>query len=440
MLHLALPIALQQLVWASLGMVSMIMVGQLGDVSVAAVGLGNQVFFLLTLVLFGINSGSAMFTAQMWGKGDLVSIRKVMAVGLSLSLMTGVIFLVVALLIPQVVLGIFSRDPAVIAAGSEYLRIFSLAFIFTAVTFSFAAILRSTGEVRTPIIINMAALAFNTALSYILIFGLLGLPEMGLRGAAWAIVISRLLECSALLFVTYWRRLPAAVTLRDASLLRLPFILSVLIPMAPVVLNELLWSLGITAYNVVYARINTESIAAMNIVGTIDNLALVAFVGLANACAILVGNRIGAGEEALAQRYAGRTLVIGAAGALLVGALIFLGSGFILSLYNVSAQVIAYAQRVLVIVSSLLWLRMSNLVLFIGIFRAGGDARFAFLLDAVIIWTVGVPLALFGAFVLDLPVYWVYLLVMTEELAKWSIGLGRFFSRRWIHNLAQAVG
>ena len=177
----------------------------------------------------------------------------------------------------------------------------------------------------------------------------------------------------------------------------------------------------------------------MNIVGTIDNLALVAFIGLANACAIMVGNRIGAGEEDLAHRYAARTLILGVGGALLVGGLILSSSGFILDLYNVSPQVIEYARRVLVIISLLLWLRVSNLVLYIGIFRSGGDTRFAFLLDAVIIWVVGVPLAFYGAFVWHLPVYWVYLLVMSEELVKWSIGLWRFFSRRWIHNLAVAV-
>jgi len=420
-------------------MVGMLMVGQLGDVSVAAVGLGNQVFFLLSLVLFGINSGSAMFTAQLWGKGDLASIRKVLALGLALSLITSGIFLAIAVFIPQVVLGIYSRDPAVIAAGSDYLRTFGLSFMVTAVTFSYAAVLRSTGEVRTPIVINMVALCLNTALSYVLIFGLLGLPQLGLRGAAWAVVISRSLECIALLFVTYRFHLPAALTVSDARAVRLPFAVSILTPIAPVVFNELFWSLGITAYYVVYARIGTESIAAMNIVGTIDNLALVAFIGLANACAIMVGNRIGAGEDDLAHRYAARTLILGVGGALLVGGLILSSSGFILDLYNVSPQVIEYARRVLVIISLLLWLRVSNLVLYIGIFRSGGDTRFAFLLDAVIIWVVGVPLAFYGAFVLHLPVYWVYLLVMSEELVKWSIGLWRFFSRRWIHNLAVSV-
>ena len=197
-------------------MVGMLMVGQLGDVSVAAVGLGNQVFFLLSLVLFGINSGSAMFTAQLWGKGDLASIRKVLALGLALSLITSGIFLAIAVFIPQVVLGIYSRDPAVIAAGSDYLRIFGLSFMVTAVTFSYAAVLRSTGEVRTPIVINMAALCLNTALSYVLIFGLFGLPQLGLRGAAWAVVISRSLECTALLLVTYRFHLPAALTVSDA--------------------------------------------------------------------------------------------------------------------------------------------------------------------------------------------------------------------------------
>jgi Na+-driven multidrug efflux pump len=213
----------------------------------------------------------------------------------------------------------------------------------------------------------------------------------------------------------------------------------VLRPVLPVLINEILWSLGITAYQVIYARLGTEQLAAVNISTTITDLAVVAFIGLGNATAILVGNMIGSGDEQHAQAYAGRSLLLSFLGSLLLGIALLTLSPFILSLYKVSPEVIIYARSVLLISASFLWLRMMNLIIFIGIFRAGGDTRFALLLDGFIIWLVGVPLTAYGAFVLHLPIYLVYLLTMSEEIAKWSLGLWRFFSHRWIHNLTETV-
>jgi putative MATE family efflux protein len=435
----ALPIALQNLVMSSLNLVSVMMIGQLGEVSVAAVGLSNQVYFLLTLYLFGITSGSAIFTAQLWGKGDVPNIRRVLGLALKLAMAGGTAFFLLSVLLPSFVLGIYSQDPQVIRLGSDYLRVFGWSFLFLPVTFCFSAVLRSTGDVRLPLFVSGTALTFNALLSFLLIFGIGGLPRLGILGAAVSVLITRVLEALVLVGITLYRRLPAAVSLVDILNFDLAFAARILKPIAPVAVNEVLWALGVTSYNIVYARISTESIAAMNIASSIDNLAIVAFNGIAHACAVLVGNRIGAGEETKAFQYAGRSLGLGALGGLFVGSLILLGVEPLLGMYKVSAAVIDYTQRVLVIISLLLWLRASNLILFVGIFRSGGDTRFALLLDAGIIWAIGVPLAVAGAFLFHLPVYLVYLLVMTEELTKWLLGMRRFLSRKWIHNLAQTL-
>jgi MATE family, multidrug efflux pump len=438
--HFALPIALQQFIMSSLNMVGVMMIGQLGEVPVAAVGLANQIFFLLNLLLFGITSGSAIFTAQLWGKRDIPNIRKVLGLALTLGLTGGTVFLIIAEFFPAAALSIYSKDPAVIALGSDYLRIFGLSFIMFAITYCYSAVLRSTGDVRTPLVVSIATLSFNTLFSYVLIFGKLGFPILGVHGAAIAAFSARVLECIGLLWLVYRRDSPAAAKLRELFSFDLVFVGKVLKPVLPVVANEMLWSLGITAYNVVYARIGTESIAAMNIVASIEQLAFVLFQGIGNACAIMVGNRIGAGDEDEAFRYAARSEALGIAGGLVVGMMILASADPILSLYNVSPTVVDYAHRVLIIIGLLLWLRVSNMILFIGILRSGGDTRFAFILDGVIIWVVGVPLAFAGAFLFHLPVYWVYLLVMSEEITKWLLGISRFFSRKWIHNLAQTVG
>jgi len=439
MVSVAVPIALQSFVVSALNMVSSLMIGQLGETAVAAVGLANQIFFLFTLVLFGVNSGAAMFTAQLYGKGDIRNIRRVLGLAIILGQAVALIFLIIAVVFPQVAIGVYSKDPAVIALGGDFLRVFGWSYLFVAITLSFSAILRSIGDVRTPLIVSLSALSLNALLSYCLIFGKFGLPMLGVRGAAVSILIARIVECGAIIGLTYGHRSPIAARLSEMFTLDLPFAQRVLKPVLPVALNELLWSLGITAYNVVYARIGTESIAAMNITSTIDNLALVIFIGIANACAILVGNRIGAGEEQKAFDYAGRSLSLGVIGALVMGGAILAGYPYILALYKVSPQVIDYAQHVLTIVAFLLWVRVSNLILLVGIFRSGGDTRFGLLLDAGSIWAVGVPLALLGAFVFHLPLQWVYLMIMADEVFKWVVGMWRYLSKRWIHNLNQAV-
>jgi len=437
--QIALPIALQNLIMSSLNMVGMMFIGQLGETPVAAVGLANQVFFLLQLVLFGITSGIAIFTAQLWGKKDIPNIHKVLSLSVLLGLFAGLVFLLLTQLAPQAVLGVYTRDVQVIALGSAYLRIFGWSYLFTAVSFSYAAVLRSTGEVRLPLVVSITALGVNTLLSYVLIFGAFGLPALGVHGAAWAALLARILECLGMLWYTYRLRTPAAMPPRLLFSLDPGFVVKVLKPVLPVMLNELLWSLGITAYNAIYAHISTQAIAAMNIVYTIDNMALVFFLGLTTACAILVGNRIGAGEKEEAHLYALRTLVLAVAASLLVSGLILSLTPSILSLYKVSAEVISYAQKVLTIIALLFWLRVTNVILLVGALRSGGDTRFALVVDGFIIWLVGVPLAYLGAFAFHLPVYWVYLLVMSEEFTKAALGLWRFLSKKWIHDLARTV-
>jgi Na+-driven multidrug efflux pump len=194
---IALPIILQYFISSSLNMVGTIMIGQLGDTAIAAVGLANQIFFLFALLMFGINSGSAIFTAQFWGKKDILNIRKVLGLSLALGLVGSAFFVGISVFFPQAIIGIYSKDPAVIAVGSQYLRIFGLSFGFTAITLCYSSVLRSTGDVRTPLLVSIAALSINTLLSYILIFGKFGMPALGVIGAAYAVLIARILESSA---------------------------------------------------------------------------------------------------------------------------------------------------------------------------------------------------------------------------------------------------
>ncbi len=435
----SLPIASQQVINSILNMVSVILVGQRGETAVAAVGLAGQVFFLLNLVLFGVGSGSAIFTAQLWGKRDLPRLRNVLGLCLLLSLLTCLVFFLLSEILPGRILAIYSNDPQVISLGSDYLRIFAWSFPFFTITYIFSIVMRSTGEVNLPMIVSSAGLALNAALTYGLIFGKAGLPELGVPGAAVANVIARAMECITLLTISYIKKSPIAASLRELMSFDIRFTWMVLKPVIPVALNEFLWSSAITAYNVVYAHIGTGSIAAINMIATIDNLAFSIVSGITNATAVMVGHRIGSGDEKEAFRHAGRSLGIGAILGAILSLAAILGAGNILSLFKVSTEVLHEAQTVLLIFSIFLWLRSMNSIMVVGVLRSGGDTRFCLFLDGVIIWIVGVPLAILGGIVFHLPVYWVYLLVMTEEVTKWLVGIPRYLSRKWIHNLARTV-
>ena len=439
-LKIALPIAIQQLVTSSLNMASVVIIGQKGEVAVAAVGLANQIFFLLNLVLFGIGSGMAMFTAQLWGKRDVPNIRKVLGLSLKLQLGAAILFFGLAQAIPTQLISIYSTDARVIAAGAEYLRTFSWSFIFFAVTFSYAFILRSTGNVRMPVMVSIASLVVNAVLTYGLVFGALGLPMLGVLGAAIAINLARGLEMLALLVMTYRNpETPAAATLAELRYFDLGFTWKIMKPVIPVALNEIFWSFGITTYNIIYARMGTETIAAVNIYSTVDNVAFALLIGLGNATAVLVGNQIGAGEESRAHRYAGRSIGLAIAFGWLIGASLLLIRTPVLSLYNVSPLVIQNAHAVMTIAALAIWIRATNMIVIIGALRSGGDTVFSLILDGFVIWLVGVPLAALGAFVFNLPIQWVYLLVLSEELTKFIFGLWRYFSKKWINNLTSVV-
>ena len=439
-LRISLPITLQNFVFSAANMASVIMIGQEGDTAVAAVGLASQIFFLFNLILFGLGSGTGIFTAQLWGKHDISNIRKVLGLSLRLSLGLAVIFFLLVQFFASQILSIYSSDLQVVAVGASYLRIFSWGFFFFAITFAYVFILRSTGNVRLPVIASVISIFLNAFLTYGLVFGQFGLPRLGVNGAAISIIISRAVECIFLLGGIYLgKEKTAAASLSEITFFDWAFAWKILKPVLPVALNEIFWSFGITTYTIIYARMGTESIAAINIFNTIDNMAFIFFIGLGNATAVIVGNKIGAHQNEDAQKFAGRSLGLAVLIGILVGFLLLILRAPVLSWYKVSPQVLINSKNIIFIAAMFLWLRAANMIIIIGILRSGGDTLYSLVLDGFVIWLVGVPLAAFGAFYLHLPIHYVYLLVLSEELTKFIFGVRRYFSMKWINNLTQVV-
>jgi len=435
LLVIAVPISFQQLLSASLNMIDVIMVGQLGETAIAALGLSNQVFFVLILILFGTTSGMAIFTAQYWGKQEMEPIRKVLGMSLIVSVSIAFVFTLVALLIPEAALGFYTKDTAVIELGSSYLRIVGFTYIPIAIATAYIAVLRSIQLIKLTVVATVVALVFKTILGYGLIFGIGGLPALGVRGAAIGTAAGWTLELILLLVLIYTQKTPLAANPLTFFSFDLPFFTRVLKTALPAVANEFFWSLGITTYNAIYAHIGTDAIAAINVNATIEELGFVVFLGLGNACSVLVGNRIGAGRKDEAYEIVRRVILLGLFFALTVGGVVILLRGAVVGLYELSPSGANNVRWLLTVMASTLSIRMFNFSVFIGALRAGGDTRFALLMEICSIWLIGVPAAYVGAFVLHLPVYLVYLMVMLEELAKAFVSGWRYRSKRWIHDL-----
>jgi Na+-driven multidrug efflux pump len=203
----------------------------------------------------------------------------------------------------------------------------------------------------------------------------------------------------------------------------------------PALLNEMFWALGITTYNAVYAHIGTEAIAAINVNATIEELAFVVFMGLGNACAVMVGNRIGAGKKDEAYETVRRMIILGVGAAWIVGLAIVAVRDVVVRLYELSPDGAHNVRMLMLMMAGALWIRIFNFSTFLGALRAGGDTRFALMMEFASIWFIGVPAAYIGAFILRLPVYYVYILVVLEEVAKAFASGWRFKSRKWIHDL-----
>lgn len=434
-LALAVPVAFQQLITAMLNMIDVLMVSQLGDAAVAALGLANQIFFLLILFLFGTTSGMAIFTAQYWGKGDLENIRKVLGICLALSVSAAAVFSAAAIFAPEALMGFYTTDPEVIRLGSDYLRIVGVSYVLMAISVSYISILRSITQVTMTVIVSVIALVLKTILGYALIFGHFGLPVLGVRGAAIGTAVGWAFECILLLVLVYARRTPLAASPLTFFHFDRAFLFKVLRTSVPAALNEVIWSFGITTYTAVYARIGTNAIAAININATVEELVFVLFIGLGNACSVMVGNKIGEKDKETAFEYSRRFTILAVLLAVLGGVVVFFLRDVVPTWYPISPAAVENLRNIMLVYSCSAWLRVYNFMLFIGALRAGGDTKFAMFTELFSIWVIGVPAALIGGFVLHLPVYYVYALVLLEEAAKAIIVTRRYLSRLWINDL-----
>lgn len=431
---LALPIVIQNLLMTSLNMADTLMVGALGDIPVAAVGIGNQVSFLVQLFMIGIAGGCSVFVAQFWGKKDKKNIKKVVGLGIISSLIVGLIGSLVVLFNIDGIAKLFSKDLVVIAQVNDYLKVVVISYILNAVTLSLAYVLRSMEDAKTPMIISAISVLTNVVLNYIFIFGKFGVPAMGVKGAAIATVIARVVECILLIWVAS-RNEVLQGKFKEFLDFDKKFSIEVYKSVVPILLNDVCWGIGNFLYSIAYGQIGTEAMASVQICTNIQNLFMVLCMSVASASLVIIGNQVGSGREDKAKEYTRKITGLSFIMGIVIAILVILLSGPIIGLFNVSEEVKNSSILMLNIFTFIAPIRIINIVLIVGAFRGGGDASYALKLESATMWFIGVPLAFIGAMFLNLKVYQVVLLVSIEEIVKFIFTMLRLKSGKWIKSV-----
>lgn len=435
---IALPIALQNLLVFLTQMLDTIMLGELGDVPLTASSLANQVFFVYSLFTFGIAGGSAVLTAQYWGKQEMQPIKIVMATVLRLVAVVGVLLSVLVLAFPSQIMSIFSPDQAVIAAGVDYLRIIGFMYFFFGVSNTLISLLRSIEMVKVAVIANATSLVVNGGLNYILIFGKFGAPRMEVQGAALATVIAKIAEL--LIVLIYVFAVDKQLNLKIADLFRRDPILSADLRKycTPVVLNELAWSLGIAMQSLLFGRMSTIAVSANTIIGVVQQLATLVIFGIANAAAVIIGKTIGEGNLALAKQRGRKLKVLAIIMGLFAAVMILLSRNAMVDFYNVSEETKVLAKQMLNITALIVFFISNSSVCIVGILRGGGDTKFSLAIELIALWCFAVPLGFLAGMVLKLPVLVVYLLFKSDEIVKTVICWVRVAGDKWIRNVTRS--
>lgn len=437
---IALPVAMQGMLNTIVNLVDTMMIGTLGETPIAAVGLANKVFFVFSLLVFGVVSGSGVLAAQYWGNKDVKNIRKVLGIALMISVLGSLLFVVPSELRPDFVMRIFTTSEGAIAVGAAYLSVAALSYPFTAVTNTYVAMLRAVGQVKAPVMISCMTIFINITFNYILIFGNFGAPALGATGAAIATLIARMVECTAIICVVYITKSPIACRIREMFGYSKAFVKQFFWTASPVIANEFIWGLGTTMYSLAYGRMGDNAVAAITIATTIQDIVIVLFQGLSAATAVILGHEMGAGNLKRAERYAKNFLILQFIVTVFAGAFCYASRWNIIGMYRITPQVAEDVSRCLIAFVLFAPFRMFNYVNVVGVLRSGGDTKVCLFIDTSGVWIIGIPMAFIGGLWLKAPIYIVYSMVMIEEVYKAVIGYIRYRQKKWLRNLAAELG
>lgn len=439
MLAVALPVSVQFLISTSINMADTVMISSLGGASIAAVGLVNQFVFFFMVVCFGICSAGAVFFAQYFGSDDMPNVRRYLSLSIQLVSIVSILFTIISLLFPQQIMQLLIPDAEVIEVGVGYLQVIALTFLFTGLSQCFNTVLRSVNRANEPLRVSILAFFTNVFFNYMFIFGHFGAPALGATGAAIGTLIARALEVALLSFMVF-RSQNSSADVRPLDLMKYhgPRMRRFFQIALPIILAETLWSFGQLLFAVAYARIGQEATAAIQLTTTIQNVFFILVNSLSSAASVLIGQSLGAGNPKRAftnaTYFLQLTILIGLASTAILAGM----PDLLLKIYSGLDPVLYETSRQLLIIRGIfIPFRFINGMLFVGIFRAGGDTRVPLIFEMFTMWVFAIPMAFIGVLVLKWPLLWIFLIVSLEELLKVFLISPRFIKRKWMRNITE---
>lgn len=437
-LQLAFPIMIQNLISTLVNSADTIMLGYVSQTAMAASSLANQYTFVLFCFYYGLSVGTSVLCAQYWGKGDKRTVERILGLASRVVILISLIFFCISFFFPGTIMRLFTNSPETIAEGIRYLRVLSFSFIFMGFAQIFVSALRSVGKVVFPSVIYVVSLLVNVILNAAFIFGLFGLPKLGIIGVALGTVTARVVEAVMCLVYSAASRdikLKLENLFRPSGVLFKDFIKI----SAPAVINDLVWGLAASTFTAILGHIGDDMVAANAVAVMVVNIGAIVCRGFANATTIIVSQTLGENRMEDTKVYAGRMLW-------LTFAVSVLGCGVILAIRplmlwfysdKLTPTALSYLGTLMIMTTWRLIGEAVNTCLICGCFRGGGDSKFGMILDTIFMWGVAVPLMAVAAYVLKLPPIWVYFVMTLDELEKMPFIFAHYFKHKWMKNITR---
>ena len=445
LLSVMVPVLIQNVITNFVSLLDNIMVGTIGTESMSGVAIVNQLLFVFNLCIFGGLSGAGIFTAQYYGSGDQEGVRYTIRIKYIVGLTASVLFGAAFILFGDDLIGLFLHEgeiglnlEATLAFGKDYLWIMLIQMLPFAVMQVYGSTLRECGETLVPMKAGIVAIFVNLILNYILIFGKLGLPALGVVGAAIATVIARFVECGIIVIWAHRHTKEHPYIKGLYRNFRIPsdILKKVAVKGLPLLVNELLWSAGMTTLNQCYSVRGLEVVSAINISSTVSNLFFCAFFATGTTVAIIVGQLLGAGELERAIDEDRKIIAFAVALSGTVGIIMAIAAPLIPNLYNTEPEVRTLATSFLLIVAAFMpFSAFTNASYFT--LRSGGKTIITFLFDCVFLWTINIPLAMILVYLTDLPILPLYACIQSVELIKVVLGYILLKRKSWVNNLVE---
>ncbi len=437
LITLAIPVALQNLITFAVGFADNLMVSSLGDAAVSGVYMGNQIQTFLQMFSGGIEGAILILAAQYWGRRDTGSIKRIIAIGLHFSLAFGLILTAVCSVIPSQIISIFTNEASVIADGATYLRIVCLSYVFFCITQALIASMRSVEVARIGMMVSAISLVFNIGLNYVLIFGKLGLPAMGIAGAAIATLISRVIETAVM--VIYVAKIDKKLQIKfkdllhSDSVLRRDFIRYGL----PIIGGQVVWSVNMMTNSAILGHLSASVVTAASVANTMNSLAYVAMNGMSSAVGIITGKTVGAGKTELMKEYARTVQILFLCMGLLTGGLITLLKAPFIALYSgITAEAAHYSFQFITVLSVTMIGTCYQAAGLFGLVKSGGDIGFVFKNDTIFVFLVVLPSAIIAAW-LGAPAWVVFACLKCDQILKCIVAFFKINSFNWMKNLTR---